>query len=224
MSGPELHDRLQELRRRQRPPRRAAPPQPRLPAGGRRPGQPSSARACGCSPQPPPLVDRYPADPGVLVTLLLNHVVLAAGEAMFIDAGVIHAYTSGFGVEIMAASDNVLRAGLTPKHVDIPELLEIANFTPIPPPLWAAPLRHRRGRPRSAGRRVRAGGRARSTARSRSPTTYDRRIVLCLEGEVRVSAGGPRRLAAGDAVFVADTDGRARLAGVGRFAIARTPA
>ena len=87
--------------------------------------------------QTPPLVDRYPDDAGVLVTLLLNHVVLAAGEAMFIDAGVIHAYTSGFGVEIMAASDNVLRAGLTPKHVDIPELLEITNFTPIPPPLWA---------------------------------------------------------------------------------------
>ncbi len=84
-----------------------------------------------------PLIDRYPSDPGVLVTLLLNHVVLAAGEAMFIDAGVIHAYTSGFGVEIMAASDNVLRAGLTPKYVDIPELLEITNFTPMPPPLWA---------------------------------------------------------------------------------------
>ncbi len=84
------------------------------------------------------LVDRYPDDAGVLVTLLLNHVVLAAGEAMFIDAGVIHAYTSGFGVEIMAASDNVLRAGLTPKHVDIPELLEVTNFTPMPPPQWAA--------------------------------------------------------------------------------------
>jgi len=84
-----------------------------------------------------PLIERYPHDAGVLVTLLLNHVVLAPGEAMFIDAGIIHAYTSGFGVEIMAASDNVLRAGLTPKHVDIPELLEITNFTPVPPPLWA---------------------------------------------------------------------------------------
>ncbi len=82
------------------------------------------------------LVDRYPRDAGVLVTLLLNHVVLAAGDAMFLDAGVIHAYTSGFGVEVMAASDNVLRAGLTPKHVDIPELLEVTNFTPIPPPHW----------------------------------------------------------------------------------------
>src|SRR6478752_4207325 len=82
------------------------------------------------------LAERYPEDPGVLVTLLLNHVVLSPGEAMFLDAGVVHAYTSGFGVEIMASSDNVVRAGLTPKHVDVPELLEIANFTPMPAPLW----------------------------------------------------------------------------------------
>lgn len=84
------------------------------------------------------LVDRYPEDPGVLVTLLLNYVVLAAGHAVSIAAGVIHAYTSGFGVEIMAASDNFLRAGLMHKHVDIPVLLEITTFTPIPPPLWRA--------------------------------------------------------------------------------------
>ena len=54
------------------------------------------------------LIDRYPKDPGVLVTLLLNHVVLAPGEAMYIPAGVIHAYTAGFGVEVMASSDNVV--------------------------------------------------------------------------------------------------------------------
>lgn len=84
------------------------------------------------------LVDRYPADPGVVVTLLLNHVVLAAGEAMFVPAGMMHAYTSGFGVEIMASSDNVLRAGLTPKHVDVPELLRITDFAPTPPPRWSA--------------------------------------------------------------------------------------
>jgi mannose-6-phosphate isomerase len=54
------------------------------------------------------LARKYPADPGVLVTLLLNHVVLTPGEAMFLDAGVVHAYSSGFGVEIMASSDNVV--------------------------------------------------------------------------------------------------------------------
>lgn len=84
----------------------------------------------------PTLAERYPHDPGVLVTLLLNHVVLAPGEAMFVGAGVVHAYASGFGVEIMAASDNVLRAGLTPKHRDVPELLSVTDFTPIPAPRW----------------------------------------------------------------------------------------
>ncbi len=82
----------------------------------------------------PTLVARYPDDPGVLVTLLLNHVVLAPGEAMFVGAGVVHAYASGFGVEIMAASDNVLRAGLTPKHRDVPEVLAATDFTPIDAP------------------------------------------------------------------------------------------
>ncbi len=72
----------------------------------------------------------------MLVTMLLNHVVLAPGEAMYVDAGVVHAYASGIGVEIMAASDNVLRAGLTPKHRDVAELLSVTDFTPIPPPRW----------------------------------------------------------------------------------------
>ena len=84
----------------------------------------------------PALVERYPDDPGVLVTLLLNHVVLAPGEAMFVGAGVVHAYVAGFGVEIMAASDNVLRAGLTPKHRDVSQLMAVTDFTPIPAPRW----------------------------------------------------------------------------------------
>lgn len=84
------------------------------------------------------LVERYPEDPGVVVTLLLNHVVLAAGEAMFLPAGIIHAYTSGFGVEVMASSDNVVRAGLTLKHVNIPEMLRVTDFRPTPPPRWSA--------------------------------------------------------------------------------------
>ncbi len=89
-------------------------------------------RVCELFPQ---LAERYPDDPGVLVTLLLNHVVLAPGEAMFVGAGVIHAYVSGFGVEIMAASDNVLRAGLTPKHRDVDEVIEATVFEPTGAPL-----------------------------------------------------------------------------------------
>lgn len=70
------------------------------------------------------LADRYPGDVGVVVAVLLNQVTLAPGEALFLPAGNMHAYLSGLGVEVMANSDNVLRGGLTPKHVDIPALLE----------------------------------------------------------------------------------------------------
>ncbi|MGW0391877.1 mannose-6-phosphate isomerase, class I [Streptomyces sp. NPDC003042] len=74
------------------------------------------------------LVHDYPGDPGVIAAMLLNHVRLQPGEAMFLGAGVPHAYLDGLGVELLANSDNVLRAGLTPKHVDVPELLKIVKF------------------------------------------------------------------------------------------------
>ncbi|MEU7556590.1 mannose-6-phosphate isomerase, class I [Streptomyces sp. NPDC044571] len=74
------------------------------------------------------LVHHFPGDPGVIAAMLLNHVRLQPGEAMFLGAGVPHAYLDGLGVELLANSDNVLRAGLTPKHVDVPELLRIVRF------------------------------------------------------------------------------------------------
>jgi len=76
------------------------------------------------------IADTYPGDPGVVVALLMNHVVLARGEGVFLRAGLLHAYLSGLGVEIMAASDNVLRGGLTPKRIDVPELLSVLDTTP----------------------------------------------------------------------------------------------
>jgi len=78
------------------------------------------------------VADAYPGDPGVLVALLMNHAVLAEGEALFVAAGVPHCYLSGLGAEIMASSDNVLRAGLTSKRVNVPELLEVLDFQPAP--------------------------------------------------------------------------------------------
>jgi len=75
----------------------------------------------------------YPGDMGVLSPLIFNLVHLEPGEAVFIPAGVLHSYLRGVGVELMANSDNVLRAGLTPKHVDIPEVLKIVDFTPCEP-------------------------------------------------------------------------------------------
>lgn len=77
----------------------------------------------------------YPGDPGIVVALLMNLVELRRGEAIFVPAGVLHAYVAGLGVEIMAASDNVLRGGLTPKHIDVPELLGLVDFRPAAPPV-----------------------------------------------------------------------------------------
>ena len=77
----------------------------------------------------------YPADPGIVVALMMNLVELRRGEAIFVPAGVLHAYVAGLGVEIMAASDNVLRGGLTPKHIDVAELLGLVDFRPAEPPL-----------------------------------------------------------------------------------------
>ncbi|MEV0963311.1 MULTISPECIES: mannose-6-phosphate isomerase, class I [unclassified Streptomyces] len=74
------------------------------------------------------IAHHFPGDPGVIAAMLLNHVRLQPGEALFLGAGVPHAYLGGLAVEIMANSDNVLRCGLTPKHVDVPELLRVVRF------------------------------------------------------------------------------------------------
>ena len=81
------------------------------------------------------LADRYPSDPGVLCALLLNHIRLEPGEGIYLNAGQLHAYVHGFGVEIMANSDNVLRGGLTSKHIDVPELVRVLSFDPLPDPV-----------------------------------------------------------------------------------------
>jgi mannose-6-phosphate isomerase len=76
------------------------------------------------------LGEQYPGDAGVLAALLLNRITLAPGEGIYLSAGNLHAYLRGVGLEVMANSDNVLRGGLTPKHVDVPELLRVLNFNP----------------------------------------------------------------------------------------------
>jgi len=72
----------------------------------------------------------HPGDPGVLAALLMNRITLQPGDALFMPSGNLHAYLSGAGVEIMANSDNVMRGGLTPKYVNVDELLAVLDFTP----------------------------------------------------------------------------------------------
>ncbi len=113
-----------------------------LPAGGA--ADVGAPRVAGCGAPGPDrhadvramaaaLGERYPGDAGVVTALLLNLVHLKPGEALFLGAGNLHAYLGGTGVEIMANSDNVLRGGLTTKHIDIPTLLEVVDARPIEP-------------------------------------------------------------------------------------------
>ncbi len=76
------------------------------------------------------LGEQYDSDPGILAAILLHFLELRPGEALFLPAGILHSYLGGTGLEIMAASDNVLRGGLTEKHVDVAELLSTLSFRP----------------------------------------------------------------------------------------------
>lgn len=80
----------------------------------------------------------YPADPGLRVAPLLNHVFLSPGEGLALPAGNLHAYLHGAGLEVMRSSDNVVRAGFTSKHVDVDELLAIVDVTPLVDPIARA--------------------------------------------------------------------------------------
>lgn len=99
------------------------------------------------------LAQVHPTDPAVIASMLLNPVTLRPGEALFIPPGTLHSYFRGFGVEVMATSGNVLRAGLTTKRVDVTEVLDAAEYVAAPPP---GPPARRSGPGRV---RVRAGRR-----------------------------------------------------------------
>ena len=90
---------------------------------------------------PSPAVDtvrllcaHYAGDPGIVVSLFIHRIRLSRGEAIYLPAGNIHAHLRGFGVEVMASSDNVLRGGLTVKHIDVKELLNVLDFAPLSAP------------------------------------------------------------------------------------------
>jgi len=98
-----------------------------------------SRLASGTSPSPRTdelvsvLGEKHPGDPGIIVAFLMNPVSLRPGEAVYIPPRQIHAYQSGLGIEVMASSDNVVRAGLTGKYVDSAQLVEITEFSALPP-------------------------------------------------------------------------------------------
>jgi mannose-6-phosphate isomerase len=85
------------------------------------------------------LCEAHPRDSGVIFGLLMHHVRLDTGEALFVDAGEVHAYVEGFGLEVMLPSDNVVRAGLTAKHRDVEVFLALAKLNPVSGPTRVVP-------------------------------------------------------------------------------------
>ena len=164
----------------------------------------------------------YPADGGVLVALAMNRLDLEPGEACFTPDGIVHSYQSGVGLEVMANSDNVVRAGLTPKHVDIDELLAVASTAPGPP------VRPRATRTRGAETFPESADEFALSLVREGVGSFPANpwIVLVLEGEATVSTGrgGERTLARGEAAFVPFADGDLAVASTGLVAVAGCPA
>ncbi len=167
------------------------------------------------------LAAQFPRDPGAAVALLLNHVVLQPGEALFLPAGNIHAYLRGTGIEVMAASDNVLRGGLTAKHIDVTELLAVLDFRELDEP---------RLQPRVSG-----------PVRTFDPGLDDFVVTdIAVHGRVEVSLAGPcvalvtdgdltlsadteLRAVRGDALFVEAGETLTTVTGDGRMVLAHSP-
>lgn len=174
------------------------------------------------------LNDEYPGDIGVVCPLILNLVNLQPGDAFFTQAGVLHAYLAGVGIELMANSDNVLRGGLTKKFIDVPELLHILSFEPT--------------RFRKASVKRRGGGvyEYESPAKEfflsrlclRNQNINEERtnrsvsILLCTEGRVTLQAldkGGEIVMKKGDSVLVSASAGSYRASGSGVLFKASVP-
>src|SRR3954447_10912437 len=149
------------------------------------------------------LGEHYNDDPGILAALLMNRIALRPYQAVFLGAGNLHAYLNGAGVEIMANSDNVMRGGLTPKHVDADELLAILDFTPGHPDL-VEPVEEVPGRwryptpaPEFALWRVEPGD-----APIELPVPELARVLLVTDGAVTLRGGdGELGLGRGQAAF-----------------------
>jgi mannose-6-phosphate isomerase len=170
---------------------------------------------------------RYPEDVGTLSPLYLSLVVLDPGEALFLGPGELHAYLHGTALEIMANSDNVLRGGLTPKNVDVPELLRILRFEP-------APLEILKAHPAGPGEQSYRTP-AREFELSLVETTAAQpftpepgrgvEILLGIEGTALLVADGRELpLSRGRTLFVPATTASYKIQGVGRVARARVPA
>ncbi|GAA1577815.1 mannose-6-phosphate isomerase, class I [Kribbella hippodromi] len=154
----------------------------------------------------------FPDDPGVLAALLLNRVRLERFDAVYLPAGNVHAYLHGLGFEVMANSDNVLRGGLTSKHVDVPELVSVVDFEPLEDPVLTATDAgvYETGCEYFAVQRVELAG-AERTVDGVGP-----RIIACVDGVVEVlGQESAESLSAGQSGFASGPEGPCILRGSG---------
>jgi len=176
------------------------------------------------------LAQHFPNDIGIVASLFLNYLTVQPGESVFIGAGVLHSYVRGLGVELMATSDNVLRAGLTSKHVDVPELLRLVKFTSaeperleprhlgaaavfVPPVPEFALWTYTPQSPKDFGTLVTLAG-----------PPAGARIVVCCAGHCTLTRGDERLvLQPGQAAFVPDVDGPFDISTTGTVAVAYGP-
>ncbi len=162
----------------------------------------------------------FPGDAGAVVALGMHRVALAPGESLFVGAGVLHSYQSGLGLEIMANSDNVVRAGLTPKPVNVPLLLELLEPRECAP---ALPTVHSEGAARHLVTEAQEFALTIVTeGRAQLPAAP--RIVLALNGEATLHCDDDRIvLEPGKAAFVPHHCGVLDVTTSGQAVVARTP-
>jgi mannose-6-phosphate isomerase len=163
----------------------------------------------------------FPGDLGVVAMLLMRHVVLAPGQAVFMPAGGLHAYLHGTGIEVLANSDNVIRAGLTAKHVDVPELLKLLDPAITVPVLSPAPLGDGIAWFDTPAPEFRL-----YLAELAGPDVplppAGPRIALCTDGTatLRDQSGQPVKLTRGESCFISAADGPLRASGPARLFLA----
>jgi mannose-6-phosphate isomerase len=174
------------------------------------------------------IATEHPGDLGVVASLLMRHAVLQPGEAVFLPAGGLHTYLHGTGVELLANSDNVVRAGLTPKHIDVPELLRLTDPAVAVPVLEPRPLGGGLFVYDSPAPEFRLYRAELGDGEITLPGAGGARIVLCTAGAAALRAGGgaieagDRTVGRGESCFIAAEDGAVTAAGPATVFIAGT--
>jgi mannose-6-phosphate isomerase len=167
------------------------------------------------------LAGEHPGDLGIVASLLLRHTVLRPAEAIFLPAGGLHSYLHGTGVELLANSDNVVRAGLTSKHIDVPELLKLTEpgiGVPViePRPLGGGAAVYDSSAPEFRLYRAELG-----PGEVPLPAATGARVVLCTEGAAALrTRSGALKVGKGESCYLSAADGAVTASGPAALFIA----